>query len=231
MTGFARADGRRTGQGARGLLALARVVATVAAVACAPRAAHAQDTLDQLLASFARIEALECHFHEEKRIALLSMPIVSDGTIHYVRPGRLARRVSTPSPQVILIEGSSLRMSEGGHDESIDLASQPVVRSFVDSIVQLLAGDRAALERSYVISMEGWGSSSPGGSGWRVTLRPRASPLSELLASVVFEGSGTTLARMIMSEVSGDVTTTTFSDVDAARRYTPAELTRVFSLR
>ena len=38
------------------------------------------------------------------------------------------------------------------------------------------------------------------------------------------------LARAI-TEVSGDVTTTTFSDVDAARRYSPAELTRLFSLR
>ena len=224
MTGFASADEGRTRLGPRRLCVLS-LVAVAAAVGWTPRAARAQDTLDQLLERFGRIEALECRFHEENRIALLSMPIVSDGTIHYVRPGRLARRVSTPSPQVILIEGSSLRMSEGGHDESIDLASQPVVRSFVDSIVQLLAGDRAALERSYVISMDG----APG--GWRVTMRPRASPLSELLTSVVFEGSGTSLARMVMTEVSGDVTTTTFSDVDAARRYSPAEVSRLFSLR
>lgn len=221
MTGFAR-DRRRD-------LAKVLLVATGLGLAVPP--AHAQDAgLDELLDSFAHIEALECRFHEEKRIALLSMPIVSDGTIHYVRPGRLARRVSTPSPQIVLIEGSTLRMSDGAHDESIDLTSQPVVRSFVDSIVELLAGDRTALERSYLISMEAWGSSA-GGTGWRVTMRPRAEPLSTLLASVVFEGSGTTLVRMVMTETSGDVTTTTFSEVDAARHYTPADIERLFSLR
>lgn len=224
MTGFATASRRIPAR------ALALALCGLASGLAAPSSVAAQDTLDTLLSSFGRIEAFECRFHEEKRIALLSSPIVSEGTIHYVRPGRLVRRVSTPSPQVVLIEGASLRMSDGGHEEAIDLSSQPVVRSFVDSIVELLAGDRAALERSYVIALEGRGGSA-GESGWRITMTPRAAPLSELLGSVIFEGSGTTLARMIMTETSGDVTTTTFREVDTARRYTTAELARLFSLR
>jgi hypothetical protein len=35
---------------------------------------------------------------------------------------------------------------------------------------------------------------------------------------------------MVMTEVSGDVTTTTFSDVDAAHRYAADEAARAFSL-
>jgi outer membrane lipoprotein-sorting protein len=210
--------------------AFARASAIAALLLCAlVPPARAQTGLDALLASFRAIEALECRFHEEKRIALLFAPIVTDGTIHYVRPGRLARRVTSPSPEVVLIEGSTLRMGRAGHEETIDLASQPVVRSFVDSIVQLLAGDRAALERSYTITEESWGSSE-GGGGTRLTLRPRSSPLSDLLGSIEFELRGTTLVRMVMTETSGDVTTTTFSDVDTERRYGASELARIFSL-
>jgi outer membrane lipoprotein-sorting protein len=208
VTGFARASA---------LLALVFV-------SLATSRASAQTSLDDLLASFRAIEGLECRFHEEKRVALLFAPIVTEGTIHYVRPGRLARRVTSPSPEVVLIEGSTLRMGRAGHAETIDLASQPVVRSFVDSIVQLLAGDRAALERSYTIAAEA------SASGTRITMRPRSSPLSDLLESIAFELTGTTLERMVMTETSGDVTTTTFSDVDVHRRYSSSELTRLFSL-
>lgn len=183
-------------------------------------------SLDALFSRMSAIEGLQCHFREEKHIALLSTPIVTEGDIHYVRPGRLARRVVTPSPQVILIEGASLRMWDGTREERLDLASQPVVRSFVDSIVALLSGDRAALERSYRLSI------AAEGDGYVLTLTPRAAPLSEFLTSIRFTLSrGYDLTRMDMTETSGDVSTTTFTAVDDRRRYTEAELGRLFSLR
>ncbi len=192
----------------------------------APRA-HAQaPSLDQLLGRFRDVPGMECRFREEKRIALLTTPIVSEGTVHYARPGRLARRVRSPSPQVILIEGDSLRMSEGGRIETIDLAAQPVVRSFVDTFAQLFAGDRALLERTYRVAY------APERDGtWTLTLTPRVSPLDRFLREIRFTGQGTTLRSMSMIEVSGDVTQTTFSDVDVTRRYTPEESARIFALR
>lgn len=204
-------------------------VALSAALVClfASASAGAQTApLDALLTRMAGISAFECRFHEEKRIALLSSPIVTDGTIHYVRPGRMARRVSVPATQVMLIEGTRLRMWDGSREESIDLAEQPVVRSFVDSVISLLAGDRAALERSYTLAL----SSST--EGHVLTLTPRARPLSQFITSIRFSLSPTyDLTRMEMNEVSGDSTITTFSAVDDHRRYSPAELDRIFSLR
>jgi outer membrane lipoprotein-sorting protein len=187
-----------------------------------PQVAAAQaPTADSVLARFARIEGLTLRFHEVKQIALLSSPIVSDGTIAYARPGRLARRSGS---QTVLIDGSALRMSDGGREERIDLASQPIVRSFVDSFLQLLAGDRTALERVYVLSF------TADAEGWTLTLRPRSAPLTEFLREVVFRGRGDDLLSMTMTEVSGDVTTTTFADVDDHHRFTPAESARVFAL-
>ncbi len=64
-----------------------------------------------VLARFARIEGLTLRFHEVKRIALLTSPLVSDGTIAYARPGRMARRSGSVT---VLIDGATLRMSDGG---------------------------------------------------------------------------------------------------------------------
>jgi outer membrane lipoprotein-sorting protein len=215
-------------------VAVAALVVGAAAVGVDAAPAHAQPpataaaapTLDALLASFRGVEGMELRFREEKRIALLSMPVLSEGSVHYARPGRLARRITSPSVQVVLIEGDQLRMSEGGRVERIDLAAQPVVRSFVDTFSELLRGDRAALERVYRVTF------TPGEEGrWTLALAPRSAPLDRFLREIRFEGRGTALGAMVMSEVSGDVTTTTFHDVNTARRYTPAEAARVFSLQ
>lgn len=197
------------------------------AVLAGGRAQAQAPSLDQLLAQFRAVPGLECRFHEEKQIALLTMPITSEGTVHYARPSRLVRRITSPSPQIVLVDAGRLQMSEGGRVETIDLASQPVVRSFVETFARLLAGDRAALEATY--AMEYAPSSS--GSTWTLTLRPRSAPLDRFLREIRFEGDGTSLRRMVMSEVSGDVTTTTFSDVVTNRRYSTDEAARIFSLR
>ena len=206
---------------------------TFVGVAAGPARAVAQDaspSVDSVLARMARIPGLHCAYREEKRIALLSSPVVTEGVIDYARGAstaahRMARRTRAPRRDVVLIDAGELRMSDGRTTQRIDLASQPVVRSFVDSFLQLLVGDRAALERTYTLSLE------PLADGqWALVMRPRAAPLTTFLREIRFEGRGDTLTRMVMTEISGDVTTTTFSDVDAAHRYTSAEAATVFSL-
>ena len=200
------------------------------AIASAQDAREAPPSVEQILARMARIPGLRCRYREEKRIALLSSPVVSEGTIDYARgasgasSARMARRTTRPSPQVVLIDQGTLRMSDGHTTSRIDLASQPVVRSFVDSFLTLLVGDRAALERTYTLTVE------PAEGGWALVLRPRGAPLTTFLREIRFEGRGESLTRMVMTEVSGDVTTTTFSDVDAAHRYAADEAARAFSL-
>jgi outer membrane lipoprotein-sorting protein len=201
-----------------------RLVALALVLLALPTSASAQasTTVDSVLHRFAGIEGLTLSFHEEKHIALLSMPLTSDGTLAYARPGRLARRASG---QIVLIDGSTLRMTDGGHEQHIDLASQPIVRSFVDSFRAFLAGDRAALEASYTIGF------AHTDADWTITLTPRAAPLSQFMTSIVFHGAGDALISMTMSEVSGDTTTTTFSHVDDHHRFGAEESARVFSLR
>lgn len=203
----------------RSALALAIVLAS-----SAPAAAQAP-TLDQLLARFAAVEGMECRFREESRMAIMTTPIVTEGTVHYVRPGRLVRRVTRPTPSVVLIDGRRMQVRDGSRVETTDLAANSVVRTFVDTFSLLFSGQRAALEQVYRITY------TPGSSGWSLVLTPRVSPLDQFLREVRFEGDGTTLRTMVMTHVTGDVATTRFEGVDTARRFTAEESARIFSLR
>lgn len=204
----------------------ALVLATLAIILPAvPPTAHAQGgDLDALLASFRGMSGLSARFTEEKRVALLAVPLRSEGEIHFVAPGTLMRRVTAPTPSSALIDGGRLTMLANGRRQEIDLASNAVVGGFVSSFADVLAGDRVALERTYHIALRARGE------GWELTLRPRGAPLDRFLTQMVLAGEGREVKTMRMVEVSGDETITTFHDVRLDRHFSDAERRRIFRL-
>ena len=213
------------------LFLCAAVVLCPAGARAAPKAI----TLDALFAQFRALRGLEAHFHEEKRLALLTLPLVSEGTLHFVPPARLARHTTSPVASTLLIDGDRLMFGDGQQSETIPLDGNPVVRLFVDSFVKLLVGDRAALERIFILDLR----PRTGGpaadlrlrtGGWELRLKPKVAPMTQVIDGIVMQGDGVVLSKMTISETSGDETVTTFDTVDTARRYSPAELSRVFSL-
>lgn len=196
---------------------------------CAPLLAPAHGdaqspSLDRLLESFRGLPGLSARFREEKRVALLAVPIRSEGEIHFAPPGRLLRKVTAPTTSTALIADGRLTFASQGQRQEFDLTRQPLVAGFVDSFRSVLAGDRAALERTYRISFR------PRDEGWELTLRPRGEPLNRFLQEMTLVGRGVEVSRMRMVEVSGDSTTTEFFDIDASKRWSDAEARRVFRL-
>ncbi|HJL05841.1 MAG TPA: outer membrane lipoprotein carrier protein LolA [Polyangiaceae bacterium LLY-WYZ-15_(1-7)] len=207
-------------------LALALFVGgTIGALAAPGLAQERAPSLDELLTAFRGMSGLSARFREEKRVALLAVPLRSEGEIHFAPPGRLLRRVTSPTPSAALIEDGRLTMTANGERQEIDLSSNPVVAGFVSSFRHVLAGDRAALEETYRI---GYAREDDG--GWELTLRPKGAPLDQFLERMVMRGRGTNVVEMRMVEVSGDTTVTTFHDVNVGRRWSEAELRRVFRL-
>ena len=185
--------------------------------------AHAQEapSLEALLRAFSELPGLHARFHEEKRIALLAVPVRSEGEIFYT-PGKLLRRVSSPTPSVALIDGARLVVRSGSERQVIEFADNPVVAAFVGSMRHVLAGDLEALRADYEVDFEA------DGPRWTMTLRPRGQALRRFLREMVLTGEGHALTRMRMAEVSGDTTVTEFDQIDADRNYSAAERRRIF---
>jgi outer membrane lipoprotein-sorting protein len=137
-----------------------------------PAKPAAAPRLDALLGAFKQAPGLSARFREEKHLAMLDKPLVTEGTIHFSPPGRLARHAERPVPSTLLIDGNQLQFGDADGRQSLDLGTNPVARLFVDSFVELLAGDRPGLERIFKVQL----AARPGG-GWELTLVPRLSPM------------------------------------------------------
>lgn len=209
---------------AASLLTLASLGLLLATTEPGARAQDQAPTLEALLEGFSSMRGLSARFTERKQIALLAAPLESEGEIHFAPPDKLVRRVTAPSPSIVLLDGRQLTMASNGRRERIDLSTQPVVASFVDSFRHVLRGDRAALERTYRISF------SREGQAWRLVLRPKSDALRRFMTSLELRGEGPAITTMRMVERSGDVTVTELRDVQPNRRFSRAQIRRLFRL-
>ncbi len=206
-------------------LAACAIAAVVAAVVVARPAVRAQPAsgLDARLAAFARIPGLSAEFREEKTIALLREPVVSTGTLYFAPPSRLARHVLAPTPSSLVLDGDTLRFGDARGETSLDLGATPAARALVDAFRSVLAGDRATLLRDFDARYE-----PEGGDAWRTELVPRSASARRLVTRVILAAEGVIVRTLEVREASGDVSRTTFTQVDVRRRFTRAELRRLF---
>ena len=203
--------------------ALAAIVLAVAAPA-AESEAKEPESLAALLARFRELPGLEARFHEVKKLALLKAPLISEGTIHFAPPDRLARRTTRPAASTLVVDAHQVRFGDAEGSQSIPLDGNPVVRLFVDAFLKVLAGDREALERIFAIELRA------SARGWAMALEPRLAPMTDVIERILLEGRGAVVSRMVVREKDGDETVTTFSAVDVGRRYTAEEKARLFGV-
>jgi hypothetical protein len=182
---------------------------------------------ETLLAKLATLPGLEGQFREEKKLALLKLPLVSEGRLYYMPPGYLLRKVNKPSPSSVLVTPTKLVLTDRAGKQQIDLRSKPAIKLFVESFTRVLAGDHAALKRSYRVQFTPAREPS---QPWELRLIPKGRPLSELIRSVMLQGRGYAVERVTVLEANGDVSETQLQGVNPRRRFSPSERRELFGL-
>jgi hypothetical protein len=180
-------------------------------------------TLEILMQRMASTTGVRAAFREEKRLALLAAPLVSEGMLYFVPPARLARITTHPGASSLVIDGGRLSYSDETGASDVDLASNRTARTLVENFVVLFSGDLAALRERYDIAFEAEDRR------WRMRLTPKAAPLATFIAWVELRGAGPALEEMTLHEADGDQTLTRFERVETDTRFTPEELARLFS--
>lgn len=206
-------------------VAVVAVATPNASSADEPAAGVVEDVdLDGLLAAFASMPGLEAQFVEEKQLAMLARPLTSSGTLYFTQPGLLHRRVEVPRPSTVVITPDTLQFSDDSGTEIIDLRSREELGLFVESLVWVLAGDRAALERVYRIEF------TPTAEGWTLSLTPQGPPLSEIITALTIRGRGLAVGEIRVDETAGDHTVTRISAADPERVFGAAERAELFGV-
>ncbi len=179
-------------------------------------------TLELLMQRFASTPGVRAEFREVKEIALLDLPLVSDGVLYFVPPRRFARFVTSPAAASFVIDGERLSFHDETGEQSIDLSGNRVARAIVDNMIGIFSGDLPALRSAYDVGFRA------DQTRWQIELRPRHAPTDQLIDRIELSGDGPVLLRMELFEKGGDRTRTTFSATSVDRAFSAAELARIF---
>lgn len=180
--------------------------------------------MGSLLSAFASMPGLEATFIEEKHIALLARPLVSRGTLFFTRPALLLRRLEAPERSEVVINKDVLRVRDRAGEQTLDLRARKDIRPFVESLTWILAGERAALERTYTSSFQPESKDAP----WQLSLKPKVAPLSHLIAELVIRGRGLFVEQIEVRETSGDKTVTRIVSANPRRVFSATERVKLF---
>ena len=189
-----------------------------------PRAVESAP-LQFILDQFADMPGLSAKFREEKRIALLREPLISQGSIYFAPPDRIARHVQTPVPSVVLFIGNRVSYDFKGERGDLDIDSHPMIRGISSILRLLLSGDAEGLERLFDVKAH----TAPSGR-WEIVLRPSQRLLRERIEMMSVSGTGTQLREFHIAERNGDETTMYFSSVDTTRQFSTREAEQFFRL-
>lgn len=176
----------------------ALAILACAMTALAPTFAAGWD-VGALMALLRANPAGRAHFVETKEItSLLDRPLESSGELTFTPPDRLEKHVTSPGDERLVVDRERLVIEQGGRRQELLLADYPQVAVLIESIRATLAGDRAALERTYTLQLSG---DAP---AWRLVLKPRDAAAAKLVTRVTIEGSQARVQRVAVEQADGD---------------------------
>jgi hypothetical protein len=163
-----------------------------------PPLAAADWGLPQLMSEFAVVEESRARFQEEKHLAMLTEPLQLSGTLRYVRPDQIEKKITQPHAESLRINGDRLEWETQGRTRTLSLRSQPQIWALAESLRATLAGDLTALQRHYSIKLTGLPTQ------WTITLEPRYDSLSQFIEQIRLQGRGNQLRQVEIIEANGD---------------------------
>lgn len=155
-------------------------------------------TLDHLMRTLASNPGGRATFSETKHLAVLDAPIESRGELVYVAPARLERHTLTPTAESMVLDGDEITLTRAGKTLKLSLHDYPAAAALIDSIRGTLAGDRRALERTYLLTMSGTREA------WTLHLLPSDPALAALVSRIRIDGSAALVRSVEVLQADGD---------------------------
>jgi outer membrane lipoprotein-sorting protein len=154
--------------------------------------------IDQLMQTLSKAKPTHVSFVEIKYIAMLDRPLESSGELFYTAPDRLEKRTLKPKPESMVVEGNLLVVERGNKKHTLQLQDYPELAGFIDSVRGTLAGDRAALEHSYKLTLEG------GVEHWTLLLSPSDAKMAGMVKQIKIAGSRNNVLSIDVIQTDGD---------------------------
>lgn len=156
------------------------------------------DQLNELLLSMKQTQQSQKSFTEVQYDSLLELSFQKSGTLKYVAPNYFEQSYTTPKKGKMVYTDTFISIDFPNKKLKLDVRNYPQVFSFSRSILNILNGDKTALEKDFELAFQSLSQQS-----WELILTPRQE-LAAYLQSVTIKGRKNTIEGLLFTEKSGD---------------------------
>jgi hypothetical protein len=140
--------------------------------------------VEQLLESLAKNRQAEARFEETAFSNLLTQPLKTQGTLHFIPPAGIEKHITAPYDERYVIEGDRVffESKTKATKKTVSLHDYPALRAFIEAFRSTLANDLFTLRRFYRVELQG----AP--RNWILILHPLDTAVQELVEFIRLSG-------------------------------------------
>ena len=168
-----------------------------------------QSIVSEISAAAQAIQTLQCTFTQTKELSIMDDKMVSQGTMAFLRPDKLAWRYTSPYDYTFIITGEKVLIGKGKSKNSIDLQSSQAFQGLARLIAGSVTGKSLTQTRDYDVSI------MADDKVYIAKLTPKDKRLKKMFANIrlTFNRASHTMQQVEMLEPGGDVTKIVFQNV------------------
>lgn len=165
-----------------------------------------QETLMQTAAS---MTCMNCRFTQQKTMAMLAEPTVSEGIMSYTAPDKMRWEYTSPYSFALVVDGEKITKITDGNEELLDAKSGRMYQGLVNIIMSSATGKKMFDSSMFDVVI------NEDGEYWKASMTPRKRDMKRMFSQLFFYFDKQTyvISKVVMTEAGGDITTIQFFDI------------------
>lgn len=167
------------------------------------------EIMEMLTQQAASMQCMNCRFTQQKTMAMLAEPTVSEGLMNYNSPDKMRWEYTSPYSFALLVDGEKITKITDGNEEVLDAKSGRMYQGIVSIIMSSATGQKLFDKSMFDVAI------TDDGDFWKAEMKPKKHNMKRMFSMLTFYFAKSTniINKVEMTEASGDVTTIQFYDM------------------
>lgn len=168
-----------------------------------------EEVMETLTQTAASMQCMNCRFTQQKTMAMLTEPAVSEGLMSYNSPDKMRWEYTSPYTFALVVDGEKITKITDGNEEALDAKSGRMYQGIVNIIMSSATGKKLFDKSMFNVDIQDFGDF------WKAEMQPKKHNMKRMFTMLTFYFVKTDniINKVEITEASGDVTTIQFYDM------------------
>ena len=169
-----------------------------------------EEVMETLTRAAASMQCVNCRFTQQKTMAMLAQPTVSEGLMSYNSPDKMRWEYTSPYSFALVVDGEKITKITDGNEEILDAKSGRMYQGIVSIIMSSATGKKLFDKSMFDVVI------TDDGEFWKAEMQPKKHNMKRMFAMLTFYfgKDSNVINKVEMTEAGGDVTLIQFYDMN-----------------